>query len=249
MKLRSFAKVNLGLEVLNKRENGYHEIKTLFQTIDLFDILEIRPTDDGKISLRGNDNSIPWDEDNLIFKAALLLKRRFHISGGLDINVTKNIPSGGGLGGGSSNAAMTLYALNKLWGLELGKKHLKALGSTLGADVPYFLEGGLCMGQGKGDEIIPLDDLDRYFCLLVIPPFSISTSSVYQRFQFALTSEAKESKISEFLKKRKFNFLENRFAEYLDFMYITSNRKIQLMQIGGKRLGRIRDKVLSAAKF
>jgi len=213
MKIKSFAKINLGLEVVKKRKDNYHEIRTLFQTIDLYDVLEFRPARDGQILLKGDDESIPWDESNLVFKAVLLLKEQFNLVQGLDVHVTKNIPPGKGLGGGSSNAAMTLYALNKLWGLRLRRQDLMELGKTIGADVPFFLEGGLCLGLERGDKIESLADLIPVPCLLVLPSFSISTPSVYGQFQFTLTSRDKDSKINKFLIDRDLGSLENRLEE------------------------------------
>lgn len=217
MKIRSFAKINLGLEVIGKREDSYHEIKTIFQAIDLFDVLEFKSAHRGEIILKGDDESIPWDRNNLIFRAALLLKEQFNLSHGAEIHVTKNIPPGKGFGGGSSNAALTLYALNKKWGLRLNRKDLMELGRTLGADVPFFLEGGLCLGLERGDKIVPIEDLMPLMCLLVLPSFSISTSKIYA--QLALTSRDKDSKINRFLADKNFSFLENRLEETVLSLY------------------------------
>jgi 4-diphosphocytidyl-2-C-methyl-D-erythritol kinase len=177
MRIKSFAKINLGLEVIGKREDGFHEVRTLLQAVDFYDVLEFRSASDDGILLEGDDPTLSWGEDNLIFRAALLLKKKFRVSKGVEIHVTKTIPPGKGLGGGSSNAAMTLYMLNKHWGLGLEKKVLMDFGKELGADVPFFLEGGLCLGTGRGDDIVPVPDLDSVFCLLVFPEFSISTAS------------------------------------------------------------------------
>jgi 4-diphosphocytidyl-2-C-methyl-D-erythritol kinase len=219
MKIKSFAKINLGLEVIKKRKDGYHEIKTLFQTIDLFDILDFSQALSDEICLEGDDETIPWDRNNLIFKAALLLKEQSNVSTGIRVNVTKNIPAGRGLGGGSSNAAMTLYALNKRWGLGLKKKDLIELGKKLGADVPFFFEGGLCLGLERGDKIVPLEELPPLVCVLALPPFSISTANIYGHFPSSLTSKDKDSKINEFLETREFGFLENRLEETIFSLY------------------------------
>ena len=213
MRIQSFAKINLGLEVLRKRQDGYHEIRTLFQSISMYDDLEFTEICSDDILLEGNDPSIPWNENNLIFQAASLLKGKDSRSRGIKIQVTKRVPAGRGLGGGSSNAAMTLYALNKMWGLCLDKKDLMTLGKELGADVPYFLEGGLCLGTGRGDEITVLPDLKSLSCVLTLPSISISTASVYQRYQPSLTSMLKESKIIRFLERREFGLLENTLEE------------------------------------
>lgn len=219
MKIKSFAKINLGLEVIGKREDNYHEIRTLFQTIDFHDVLEFHTIQENRILLEGNDETIPWDNTNLVFRAALLIKERTHLSKGMKIHVTKNIPAGKGLGGGSSNAAMTLFALNNIWELRLGKGELMDLGKRLGADVPFFLEGGLCLGEGRGDNIVPMADLSPLYCLLVLPPFSIMTAHIYNHFPLSLTSESKDSKIIRFLDDRYFGLLENRLEETVFSFY------------------------------
>lgn len=209
MKIRSLAKINLGLEVVRKRPDGYHDIRTLFQSVDFGDILEFKPFAGGDIRLRGSDTAIPWDESNLIFRAALLLKQEFGIASGVDIQVQKSIPAGRGLGGGSSNAAMTLYALNEVWALGLSREELMARGRLLGADVPYFLTGGLCLGTGRGDSLELLEDLNPLDCVLGWPTFPVATASVYACVQPPLTSPEKDSKIMRFLGRRDIRGLEN----------------------------------------
>ena len=209
MKIKSFAKINLGLEIVRKRPDNYHDILTLFQAINLSDDLEIVPADRPGIVLEGDLGSIAWDETNLISRAARLLQDRFDPGRGAQIRVTKRIPPGKGLGGGSSNAAMTLYALNALWSLGLEKKALIALGKELGSDVPYFLEGGFCLGRERGDAVIPLTDLPPFYCVLAMPPFPVWTAEIYERCGASLTSEAKDSKIIQFLENGDFGFLEN----------------------------------------
>ena len=209
MKVKSFAKINLGIEVLRKRADGYHEIRTLFQSIRLFDEIEFEPRPDGLITLRGDREDVPWDERNLITKAVHLLKEKFRVEGGVKISVVKRIPPGKGLGGGSSNAAVTLWALNQVWRLGLDKAGLMALGRTLGADVPYFLEGGLCLGEDRGDRIRPLADLPPLDCCLVFPDFAISTAEAYGRCRPRLTSGDEPSKITQFIARKDFGFLEN----------------------------------------
>jgi len=212
MRVRSFAKINLGLEVVRKRPDNYHDLRTLYQCVNFYDTLEFIPKTHGRIVLKGNNPQIPWDEQNLIYLAAALLKEKFSVTTGVEIRVDKKIPVGGGLGGGSSNAAMTLHSLNTIWDLKCSKKELVEVGRTLGADVPYFLEGGLCVGQGRGDELTRLEDLDPFYCVLVFPELSIITAAVYQRLSL-LTSEGKDSKISRFLDNLEYGFLENSLEE------------------------------------
>jgi 4-diphosphocytidyl-2-C-methyl-D-erythritol kinase len=236
MRVKSFAKINLGLEVLGKREDGYHEIRTLFQTIDVYDLLEFWPLRQDKIILMGDDNTISWDERNLIHRAAWLLKEQFNPKGGIRIRVEKNIPAGRGLGGGSSNAATTLWSLNRIWSLGLEKSALMDLGSHLGADIPYFFEGGLCLGEGIGDRIIPLDDLSPRLCVLALPSFPLSTAAVYKRVPPSLTSQDKDSKIIKFLDSRDLGFLENDLEEIVFRTYPQIKAIKNLFQIKGSEL-------------
>jgi len=213
MRVRSFAKINLGIEILGKRDDGYHELRTLLQSIDFYDELIFKTAPENHILLRGNDPDVPWDNRNLIYQAVQLIQQKVGVFSGLDIHVNKNIPPGSGLGGGSSNAAMTLFALNQLWDLRLRETEMFDLAKELGADVPFFLKGGLCLGTGRGDALSPLKETIQCFCLLIIPNFSILTGDIYQRYQASLTSGHKESKIIEFLERRDFSLLNNGLEE------------------------------------
>jgi 4-diphosphocytidyl-2-C-methyl-D-erythritol kinase len=213
MRVKAFSKINLGLEVLKKRDDGYHDIRTLFQSISLYDSIEVNLSSSDRIVINGSDKSISWGRDNLVYKAAYIMKEQAMTNRGINIHVEKNIPSGAGLGGGSSDAAVTLLALNKMLGLNLRKDELKEFGKGLGADVPYFFEGGLCIGTERGDEISPIDDLQNLFCLLVLEGTSISTQTVYKSFEESLTSRDKESKIIKFLNTRELGGLENDLEE------------------------------------
>lgn len=203
----SLAKINLGLEVGQRREDGYHQLTTLFQTVDIKDRLTFELCPGGEILLTGNRNDVPWDESNLIYRAALLLRQVSGRLPGVKITVDKTIPPGRGLAGGSSNAAVTLLALNQLYELNFSLEQLHRLATTLGADVPFFLYGGLCLGQGKGELLQPLPELPPAWVLLVVPDFPVSTALVYREFDCQpgfLTSISKESKIMEFLELKNF---------------------------------------------
>lgn len=219
MKLKSFAKINLGLEVLQKRTDGYHEIRTIFQTVNYYDLLTFHLLTKDEVRLSGDCNQIPWDETNLIYRAAMLLKRHGHVSRGVEIFAQKNIPPGKGLGGGSSNAAVALFALNSLWETGLERQELVNLGKQIGADVPYFFEGGLCLGLGRGDEISPLEDIPKNYCLLVLPESTVLTATIYGAFRSVLTSEVKDSKIIKFLDIQDFGLLENDLEETVFELY------------------------------
>jgi len=235
MKVESLAKINLGLEVVRKRPDGFHEIRTLFQSVGLRDILEFLPASGSGIELTGSDPSISWAEDNLIHRAATLLSRTHALKKGVAIHVIKNIPPGRGLGGGSSNAAMTLWALNRLWGLGLARQDLMDLGAGLGSDVPYFLQGGLCLGTGRGEEIRPLEDLERRYVLLVFPRLSVSTGFIYGQHRVTLTSRGKDSKIMQFLKSPGLHGLENDLEETIFCFYpLIKESKRRLHDLGSE---------------
>ncbi len=219
MQVRSFAKINLGLEVLGKRPDGYHEIRTLFQSIDFHDILSFRARRENRIELTGTDTRISWGKDNLVYRAASLLAQRYARDQGAVIHVIKNIPPGTGLGGGSSNAAMTLWALNQLWSLGLDRTSLMELGAELGSDVSYFLQGGLCLGTGRGEKLQPLKDLTRQTGLLILPRLSVSTALVYGHHRVSLTSKSKGSKIMQFLKSSQLHGLDNDLEETVFSFY------------------------------
>jgi 4-diphosphocytidyl-2-C-methyl-D-erythritol kinase len=199
MRIRSFAKINLGLEILGERPDFYHELRTLYQAVSFSDTLEFVLSSTDRIALSGTDPEVPWDESNLIFRAGRMLQQRFDVRRGVSIRVEKNIPAGMGLGGGSANAAMTLFVLNSLWEIGCSISELQSIGGELGADIPYFLQGGLCLGTGRGDVLQPLEDLPSLPCLLIMPPIFISTAEIYANFRKSLTSKDKDSKIIQFL--------------------------------------------------
>jgi len=209
MTVKSFAKINLGLEVVGERPDGYHDIRTLFQTVSLADELEFEPAPAGDIRVDGDDPSVAWDETNLVHRAARLLREVSGAGPGARITVRKSVPPGRGLGGGSSNAAATLIALDRLWKTGLGAAELAGLALRLGADVPYFLHGGLCLGEGVGERLTRLPDLAPLPCLFIFPPYPIRTAAIYAGLGPTLTSEGKVSKIMRFLESGDFGLLEN----------------------------------------
>jgi 4-diphosphocytidyl-2-C-methyl-D-erythritol kinase len=182
------AKVNLGLRVVGRRPDGYHEIVTIFQAIDLCDVLEGEPAE--TISLAVSDPSIPADARNLVVAAALLVQTRVARARGRGVRLTleKAIPTGGGLGGGSSDAAGTLVLLNTLWGLQLDSSELQGLAAELGSDVPFFLAGGTALGTGRGATIRALPPIGDRIVVLGCPPFGMKTPEVYRALGLPLTA-------------------------------------------------------------
>jgi 4-diphosphocytidyl-2-C-methyl-D-erythritol kinase len=177
--LPSFAKINWYLRVLGKREDGFHELCTLFQTISLYDNLTFAAAD--KITLTCNDFSVPVDETNLVVKTAMILRDKYAVKSGAAIHLEKRIPAPGGLGGGSSNAAVTLLGLTKLWNIKIEVKELLRLGGKIGSDVPFFFYGGTALGTGRGSEITPVKDFTENFLLIVTPRIDVSTNDAFAR--------------------------------------------------------------------
>jgi len=175
LKLPSFAKINLTLRILGRRLDGYHEVATVLQSVSLCDEIVFELRDDDRVSLTCDDHDIPVDENNLIVRAALALQAKR----GVDIRVAKKIPPKGGLGGGSSNAAVALLALNRLWRLGLGDRDLTRIAARLGADVPFFLTGGTAAATGTGSDIQSLLDVPKQWLLIITPNASVATATAY----------------------------------------------------------------------
>jgi len=175
--LRTSAKVNLALEVLGKRDDGYHEIATVLQAVDLFDRLTVDPAE--ALSLQTDDPELPTDEGNLVIRAARLLQKTAGIDRGARLRLQKRIPVAAGLGGGSSDAAAALTGLNRLWGLRWPRRRLQELAVQLGMDVPFFLGTGRAVARGRGEQLATLPGGGGYALVLVNPRTPLSTKEVY----------------------------------------------------------------------
>lgn len=185
--LPSHAKINLGLYILGKRQDGYHDICTIFQELEFHDTLYFR-RQSGDLAITTDHPSLPVGEENLVYRAVKLLKGSTGCSDQVTIHIKKNIPLGSGLGGGSSNAAMTLVGLNRLFQLGLSVDTLASLGSELGSDVPFFLYGGIALATGRGENIQPLPDSLKGGILLINPGIQISSGWAYKNVNLKLTN-------------------------------------------------------------
>ncbi|HSE20993.1 MAG TPA: 4-(cytidine 5'-diphospho)-2-C-methyl-D-erythritol kinase, partial [Pyrinomonadaceae bacterium] len=192
LKLPSFAKINRSLKVLGKRADGFHEIITLLQTISLHDELVFVMREDLDLVISCDIPDIPLDHTNLVWRAADRLREVTGVRLGASINLVKRIPAQGGLGGGSSNAAITLLALNELWRTNLDLNQLIAVAATIGSDVAFFLTGGASLGQGTGNRISALPDGPVEFLIVVTPAVGVSTATAYK----ALTAPSLTTKES-----------------------------------------------------
>ncbi len=182
----AYAKINWTLEVLGRRPDGYHEVRTVLQTVSLFDRLTFSEAESG-VHLTCEAPGVPLDDSNLIVRAARLILSASGVDRGIRIHLEKHIPMAAGLGGGSSNAAVTLLTLERLWSTDLGPARLRALAASLGADVPFFLFGGTALGIGRGDEVYQLDDISFGSMLLVNPRVAVATADAYRGLPVELT--------------------------------------------------------------
>ena len=181
-------KLNLFLHITGQREDGYHNLQTLFQLLDAGDKLTFTPNDSGRIRLTPQIEGVPQNQ-NLIVRAAQALQQATNCPGGCDIELDKQLPMGGGLGGGSSNAATTLLALNRLWSCDLPLSKLAQLGAKLGADVPVFVEGQSAFAEGIGERLTAVE-IDEYWYLVITPDCAVSTGEIFSHPQLTRNSPA-----------------------------------------------------------
>jgi len=194
--LQSPAKINLGLYIRGKRPDGFHELETLFQMVSLYDTLELEDRKSG-VELLCDHPDIPSDESNLVVRAARLLQAEVPAAAqrGCRILLKKKIPSGAGLGGGSGNAALALWGLNRLWDLGLERPRLRNFAAQLGSDIPFFLSAPAALGRGRGEQLTPLQPSKKFYVILIFPRVNIATSEVYQNLNLDLTKNKKNISI------------------------------------------------------
>ncbi|MBR3245080.1 MAG: 4-(cytidine 5'-diphospho)-2-C-methyl-D-erythritol kinase [Parasporobacterium sp.] len=178
--LKAFGKINIGLDVTGRRDDGYHLVRMIMQTVDLYDEVSLKKQDAG-ISVKTNKPFIPNDERNLAYKAARVLMDAYNIREGVRIDIGKRIPVAAGMAGGSTDAAAVLKGMNALFSLNIDEETMDAFAVKLGADVPFCLRKGTYLAEGIGEELTKLPDIPPCFCLLVNPGFGVSTKEVYQK--------------------------------------------------------------------
>lgn len=183
LQLKAYAKINLGLDVVRKREDGYHEVRMIMQTIKLFDKLTFRLLEKDEIRIKTNLGFLPVNEDNLVYKAVKLIKDKYDIKKGLEIDLFKCIPVAAGMAGGSTDCAAALVGASKMFDLHLGKQELMELGVKLGADVPYCVLRGTALSEGIGEILTPLPAMPDCHILVAKPSISVSTKFVYENLK------------------------------------------------------------------
>ena len=177
--IKAYAKINLGLDVVRRLENGYHEVKMVMQTVGIYDELTLTRTEEG-ITVTTDKEELPTDEGNLIYKAAKIMMEEYHIEGGIHIHLKKNIPIAAGMAGGSTDAAATFKGINRLYDLDCTLEELMRLGVRVGADVPYCILGGTALAEGIGEKLTSLNPAPDCYVLVAKPPIDVSTKYVYE---------------------------------------------------------------------
>ena len=219
--LKSYGKINLGLDVLRRREDGYHEVRMIMQTVGLYDVLTMKKRKDDKIEMTCNLSFLPTDERNLVYKAVKLIKDKYHIKDGVEINLSKRIPVAAGMAGGSSNCAAALKGMNQLFDLGLSIDELCEIGVTLGADVPYCIWGGTALSEGIGEKLSRVDAMPDCYILIAKPGISVSTAFEYKNLDLpALSKHPDIDGMLECLKEKDLTGICNRLENVLETVTI-----------------------------
>ncbi len=229
IELKSRAKINLSIDVLGEREDGYHLVEMIMQTIDLYDIIKIKEIDIDEINIKSNSSDIPLNENNIVYKAAKLLKEQFNVKNGVEIFIEKNIPVAAGMAGGSSNAAAVLVGLNKLWNLSLSEARLQEIGLKLGADVPFCISGNAALAQGIGEELTYIKGLPKDTIILVCKPnLFVSTKEVYEGLDLQNVKNRPDNKLLiEYLKEGNINLLATNMVNVLETVTSKMHKEIK----------------------
>ena len=228
IRLKAMAKINLGLDVVRRREDGYHEVRMIMQTVNLYDKLVITVSEEPGIRLTTNLGFLPVNEDNLIYKAARLLMDEYDIKKGVDIQLQKFIPVAAGMAGGSTDAAATLIGMNRLFRLNLSRQQMMDYGVKLGADVPYCIAGGTALSEGIGEILTPLPDVPKGYVLVAKPGINVSTRFVYTNLK--LNEETEHPDIDaqiEAIKEQDFRKMAGLMGNVLETVTIPAHPIIQ----------------------
>lgn len=221
MKLKAYAKINLGLDVLRKREDGYHEVRMVMQMVNLYDRIELVKKKNPGIEVKTNLYYLPTNQDNLVYKAANLLIEEFQIKEGIQIHLRKYIPVSAGMAGGSSDAAAVLFGMNRMFRLGLSLEELMKRGIKLGADVPYCIMRGTALSEGIGEKLTPLPSVPSCKVLIAKPAVSVSTRFVYENLKLQeLNSHPDIDGIIENIKKKDIRGMAERLGNVLETVTI-----------------------------
>ena len=210
------AKINLTLDILSKRDDGFHEIETIMQTLELADVVELEAADEITLTISGN-KTLPTDEKNLAYRAVLEVQKFCKKNFGVSINLTKNIPVEAGLGGGSSDAAAVIRGLNQLYDLKLSVKDMCKIGAAIGSDVPFFIKGGTCLATGRGEKLKQLKDLETFEVVLIKPSKGVPTELAYKMYdENPATEHPPTAEIVKLLNKKNYDEVFKMFINLAD---------------------------------
>ncbi len=238
MKLKALAKINLGLDVLRRRDDGYHEVRMIMQTLKMYDKITIRKMKEPGIQLKSNLFYVPENESNLAYRAARLLMDEFQVEEGVFIDLQKFIPVAAGMAGGSSDAAAVLYGVNRLFGLKLTKRQLMERGVKIGADVPYCIMRGTVLAEGIGEELTPLPPMPPCKVLVAKPQVSVSTKNVYMNLDMAgVTKHPEIDAQLEGIREGDLHKIASRMGNVLETVTIPSHPVIAQIREEMMRLG------------
>ncbi len=231
MRLKAYGKINLGLDVVRRREDGYHEVKMVMQTVNIYDSILIKKNDSGDINIKTNLFYVPNNSDNIMYKAAKLLFDEFGIKEGIDINLRKNIPVSAGMAGGSADAAAVMFGVNAMFKLKLSIEELMERAVKIGADVPYCLLRGTALSEGIGEKLTRLSPPPNCFLVIAKPNFSVSTKYVYQNLD--LTKLEKHPDIDglvEAIKAKDLNKMSEKMENVLETVTAKEHKEIGLLK-------------------
>lgn len=223
MKIDAHAKINLGLDVIRRRDDGYHEVRMIMQTIGLHDELRIERLEREGIVITTERDDLPVNKDNLIYRAAKLMIDEYSLEGGISVGLTKNIPVAAGLAGGSSDAAATLRAVNELYELGLSDDELAKLGVRIGADVPYCIMGGTALSEGIGEVLTPLAPCPACRVLLAKPPVGVSTAYVYSHLDLKSVTHPDIDRMQKGIDKGDIGTIADAVGNVLETVTVPAN--------------------------
>lgn len=222
LELQAYGKINLGLDVLRKREDGYHEVKMIMQTVKLHDTLYFESVEEDVIILSTNADGLPVNEDNLIYRACQMLKTEYKITDGIRIFLDKQLPVAAGMAGGSADAAAALIGMNRIFDIGLSKDKLMEYGVKLGADVPYCIMQGTALSEGIGEKLTPVSPMPECVLLLAKPPIDVSTKMVYENLHAnELSRHPDIDGIIEALSHQDLQGITNRMENVLETVTVT----------------------------
>ncbi|MBE6062267.1 MAG: 4-(cytidine 5'-diphospho)-2-C-methyl-D-erythritol kinase [Clostridium butyricum] len=237
MKIKAYAKINIALDVVGKREDGYHLLKMIMQTVDLYDIIDLTKCNSG-INLKCNKHYVPTDDKNLAYKAAKVFMETYSIESGVNINIIKNIPVSAGLAGGSTDAAAVIKLMNKVFNINAGDDELEKIALKIGADVPYCINGGTALCEGIGEKLTKLKPFKNKIVVLVKPPFGVSTKEVYKSFDLSkVVFHPKTNELINAIENDDIYFVANNMKNLLENVTlkkhkVISNIKLELNENG-----------------